>query len=287
MGRRSPAAELLTALGAPEPHVQTEDGGFAYYTRYFTGPSRPGLLGPALLPIGTMSLLTLDGDNGTWSVTVFCSSGDAPLKALRDADCFTRVVAACPWQAHWLEGQPITGVLPMAGIMDRYRRFVVDGRPVATGFAAVGDAWACTNPSAGRGISVGIVHTQLLRRIVLGHLDDPAGFARVWDEGTERLVAPFYRNQIMADRARLAEMTALRENRAWSPPDSPMARLPVAATRDPDLFRPLLETVLCLALPQEVIERPGIRDKIDQAGHQPAPPPPGPDRRRLLQFLSG
>ena len=33
-----------------------------------------------------------------------------------------------------------------------------------TGFAAVGDAWACTNPSAGRGLSVGIVHAQLLRK---------------------------------------------------------------------------------------------------------------------------
>jgi flavin-dependent dehydrogenase len=43
----------------------------------------------------------------------------------------------------------------MAGILDRYRRFVVDGAPVVTGYAAVGDAWACTNPSAGRGISVG------------------------------------------------------------------------------------------------------------------------------------
>jgi hypothetical protein len=30
----------------------------------------------------------------------------------------------------------------------------------------------------------------------------------------ERTVAPFYRNQIRADRARLAEMTALREGRA-------------------------------------------------------------------------
>jgi len=28
----------------------------------------------------------------------------------------------------------------MAGIHDRYRRFVVDGRPIATGVCAVGDA---------------------------------------------------------------------------------------------------------------------------------------------------
>ena len=29
-------------------------------------------------------------------------------------------------------------------IVDRYRRFRVDDKPVATGFASVGDAWACT-----------------------------------------------------------------------------------------------------------------------------------------------
>lgn len=182
------------------PHVQAEDSGFVYYTQYFTGPSQPARLGPPLVPIGTISLLTLDGDNNTWSVTIFSATRDAPLKALRHADCFTRVVRACPLQAHWLDGEPITGVLAMAGILDRYRRFVVDGTPVVTGYAAVGDAWACTNPSAGRGISVGIVHAQLLRRTVQDHLGDPAGFAQAWDEGTEQLVAPFYWNQIAADR---------------------------------------------------------------------------------------
>jgi len=118
------------------------------------------------MPLGTISLLTLYGDNGVWSVTIYTSGRDAPLKALRDGDCFARVVRECPLQAHWLDSQPVTGVMPMAGITDRCRRFTVDGAPVATGFAAVGDAWACTNPSGGRGVSIGIVHAQLLRRIV-------------------------------------------------------------------------------------------------------------------------
>ncbi len=286
MGRCSRGVELLRELGAREPYAEAEDSGFAYYSRFFTGPSRPALLGPPLVSIGTISLLTIEGDNDTWSVTVFSSSGDAPVKALRDAGCFTRLVRACPLQAHWLDGRPITDVLPMAGVLDRYRRFVVGGQPVATGFAAVGDAWACTNPSAGRGVSVGIVHAQLLRWTVRGYLGDPAGFARAWDEGTERMVAPFYRNQIKADRARLAEMTALREGRAWSPAGSIMSRLAATAMHDADLFRAMLETVMCLALPQAVIERPGIRDKIEQSDHCSPAPAPGPDRRRLLRLLS-
>jgi 2-polyprenyl-6-methoxyphenol hydroxylase-like FAD-dependent oxidoreductase len=284
MGRRS-RAELLTAIGAREPHVEAEDCGFVYYTRYFTGPSRPARLGPSLVPIGTISLVTIDSDNDTWSVTVFSSSGDAPPKALRDPECFTRLISACPRQAHWLDAQPITGVLAMAGVMGRYRRFVVDGTPVVTGYAAVGDAWACTNPSAGRGISVGIVHAQLLRRVVRDHLGDPAGFARAWDEGTEQQVAPFYWSQIRSDRTRLAEMTALREGRTWTPDGSLMSRLAAAAPYDADLFRAFLQIFTCLALPQEVFQRPAIREKIEHSDHQ-ATPVPGPDRQQLLDLLS-
>jgi hypothetical protein len=71
---------------------------------------------------------------------------------------------------------------------------VVEGQPVVTGFAAVRDAWACTNPSAGRGLSVGILHAQVLRKLAREHLDDPAEFAVEWDARTERDVAPFVRN---------------------------------------------------------------------------------------------
>jgi flavin-dependent dehydrogenase len=176
--------------------------------------------------------------------------------------------------------------MPTAGVLDRYRRFAADGDPIVTGFAAVGDAWACTNPSAGRGVSVGMVHAQLLRRTVGKHLDDPAAFARAWDAGTEQIVTPFYQNQITADRARLAAMNAMREGRKWTPPDSVVGRLTAAASCDADAFRALMETVLCLALPQEVIERPGMREKLEQSGGDAQPPAPGPDREQLLQLLS-
>jgi 2-polyprenyl-6-methoxyphenol hydroxylase-like FAD-dependent oxidoreductase len=287
MGRRSRGAELLTKLGARPPHTEAETSGFAYYTRYFTGPSQPPMRGPVLMPLGTISLLTLYGDNDTWSVTIYTSSKDASAKALRDAETFGRVIGACPLQAHWLDGQPVTGVLPMAGITDRYHRFVVDGTPVATGFAAIGDAWACTNPSGGRGVTIGIMHAQLLRRTARTHLGNPAAFARAWDEGTERAVSPYFRNQISADHVRLAEMTALREERPWSPPDSPLGRLVNAAAYDPEAFRAFLATVLCLALPQDVLTRPDISDTLEWIGDKTPPPFPGPDRPRLLQLLSG
>jgi flavin-dependent dehydrogenase len=114
------------------------------------------------------------------------AAAEDPLKALRDPERFTRVVQGLPAAAHWLDGTPITEVLPIAGKLDRYRRFVIDSTPVATGFAAVGDAWACTNPSAGRGLSMGLIHAQLLRTVIRHDLDDPAAFARGWDEYADR-----------------------------------------------------------------------------------------------------
>jgi 2-polyprenyl-6-methoxyphenol hydroxylase-like FAD-dependent oxidoreductase len=286
-GRRSPSADWLADLGARPAQSDSQTSGFVYYTRYFTGPEQPRRMGPQLAPVGSISLITLGGDNDTWSVTVFGPTRDAPLKALRGAAVFDRVVAACPRQAHWLDGEPITDVLAMAGVLDRYRRLVVDGVPVVTGLLAVGDAWACTNPSAGRGISVGAVHAQLLRAVVRASADDPVELARTFDELTEREVAPFYRSQLAADRTRIAEMDALRAGRRPPPPDPARTGLVTAAARDADAYRALLEVITCLAQPQEVLERPGMAERLAAHAAEPPPVTPGPDRAQLLQLLAG
>lgn len=52
-GRRTRAADWLLELGARQPDVQAEDAGFVYYTRYFTGDTRPRRMGRALMPIGS------------------------------------------------------------------------------------------------------------------------------------------------------------------------------------------------------------------------------------------
>ena len=284
MGRRSPTVDLLTARGVP-PYCESQDRGFTYYTRYFHG-SPPAEIGPPLMPLGSISLLTLHGDNDTWSVTVFINSDDRALTAMRELDAWTRVVSMCPLQKHWLDGEPITGILPIAGILDRYRRFVVDGRPIVTGLLAVGDAWACTNPSAGRGLSVGLTHAQQLRPVLSEHsnLED---LALAWDAATEEHVAPFFRNQAAADKARIAEMQAHREGTPPPPPEPTWARLSSAAMKDADCFRAMLEVIYCLAFPEEVLARPDIAQQAMTLGTTDAPPLMGPDRAQLLALVSG
>jgi len=290
MGRRSPLVDWLDAVGSRAPTVSSQDCGFTYYTRYFTGPQIPELLAPVQCPIGSFLILTLPGDNSTWSVTLWAPSGDRALKEFRDPAKFTKVVQACPLQAHWLDGTPITDVMPMAGILDRYRRFVIDGQPVAAGIVPVGDAWACTNPSAGQGISIGLIHAQRLRDLVRTSFEDPLTFAMEWDAVTEAELAPWYWNQLAVDQARLKTMAATRECQdgevstpALLPAEFDLASR--AALYDPDVLRAVIESLTCLALPQDVFARPGIWDRVEAAATDGLPFP-GPSRDELLRLLA-
>ncbi|HUS62859.1 MAG TPA: tryptophan 7-halogenase [Acidimicrobiales bacterium] len=282
-GRRSKLAEWLGALGDVKPHVESEDSGFVYFTRYFRGPERPQFLGPGLAPLGSISLLTLVGDNDTWSVTVFAASSDKDLRGLKDVARFAKVVGACPLQAHWLDGEPISHIKVMAGVLDRYRRYIVDGAPIATGVVPVGDAWACTNPSAGRGMTIGLIHAQRLRDAARQGVDDDLPLR--FDELTERDVTPFYRNQIASDRIRVAQMDAHRSGDDPPPGDAAMNAVLAAMPFDPFVFRAAVETLTCLALPQEIFARPEVVKGIEAYAGQTPTPAPGPTRPELLALL--
>jgi 2-polyprenyl-6-methoxyphenol hydroxylase-like FAD-dependent oxidoreductase len=295
MGRNSKLPRWLHDSGIGPIHEEAEDSGFLYYTRFFRARdgSIPEVRTPFLVtPMGSISVLTLPGDRETWSVTIFASSGDRPIKRLRHNDTWTAVIGACPLHAHWLGGAPISDVLPMAGVLDRYRRLVVDGKLVATGVALVADSWVCTNPSLARGIALGLDHAGRLRDVARAHLGEPREFAEAWDAVTEAEFTPWYRATVATDRARLAEMELIRSG-ADPPATDPdpaaaaRARFALAATRDADVFRAFLEVVGCLTLPAEVLARPGLVERIlEVTDSADLPRPPGPSRTELLQLLT-
>jgi 2-polyprenyl-6-methoxyphenol hydroxylase-like FAD-dependent oxidoreductase len=287
MGRGSRLPRLLAGAGLEPVAEEPVDARFVYYTRYFRGAEPPQLRAPRLTAVGSFSIVTLYGDNSTWSVTLFAAAGDRPLKRLRDIDAWTAVVRACPRHAHWLEGEPITGVLPMAGVMDRHRT----PAPASTGIVSVADAWACTNPTLGRGIALGLMHVAQLRDVVREQLGDPRGLAAEWRERTERELAPWYRECVEADRVRLAEMEAHRSGRE---PDAPSGRVAelraalfAAMPHDADAFRAGMEVIGCLATPREVLARPGFAERVlAVARSRGAAAPMGPDRDELLRLAA-
>jgi len=212
MGRRSRLPALLTDHGAQPVHEEAEDLGFIYYTRFYRSAdgALPPYRAPLLTPFSSFSLLTLPADNGTWSMTIYVSAGDRPMKVVRDPDQWSALVRACPAHAHWIDHEPVSDLIALGGVVDRYRRFGGADGPVATGVIAVADAWACTNPSLGRGMTLGLLHAVRLRDAVASGLEDPQAFAEAWDALTEEELTPWYRETVEEDRDRLREIDALR-----------------------------------------------------------------------------
>jgi 2-polyprenyl-6-methoxyphenol hydroxylase-like FAD-dependent oxidoreductase len=218
------------------------------------------------------------------------SSRDRALRGLRDPRHWDAALALYPLVAHWLDGEPITGVDVIAGIEDRYRRLVVDGRPVATGVVAVADAWACTNPSVGRGAAIGLLHASCLRD-VLRDLDpgDPEKLVRRFDEATTAVVEQLYRMTVNYDRHRLAELDAdiagtpyQTDDKRWMITKATFA----ASLVDHDIARAYQSLASFLATPDEVFAEPGLLDRVLQLGARaPRYPLPGPTRQELLAAI--
>jgi flavin-dependent dehydrogenase len=168
---------------------------------------------------------------------------------------------------------------------------MVDGQPVATGIALLADAWACTNPALGRGMTFGLLHAQQLRDSVRAHLEDPRDFAEAWDAATETKLTLWYRETVQENRVRLRQYEALRNGLEPKQPsaraDALRAALLTAMPHDPDLFRAFLESRCCITPLSETLAHPRLVERIlELARDRERPPIPGPNREQLLQLLN-
>jgi hypothetical protein len=181
-------------------------------------------------------------------------------------------------------------MIAMGGILDRYRRLTVNGKPVATGVVLLGDSWTCTNPSLGRGMTLGLLHAQRLAEVVRAHPDDPDDFAEAWDAVTEAELTPWYRETVEEDRARIHQIEALRHGLEAAPEPGSMpwlqGALLAAVPQDPDAFRAFLANRCCLSLNREIFEDTSFMERIfELARGSERPPLAGPDRDQLLALL--
>lgn len=291
MGRRSPLAKWVTELGGSAPKEEAIDAGFAYYARHFR--SQDGRLPEFRAPLGvdlaTVRILTMPGDSNAWTMAIVAVAGDAPLKELRHTDTWMRAAACFPHAEQWLAGEPISDILPMAGVLDRIVRFVIDGRPIVTGLVPVGDSWACTNPTSGRGISLGLAHAVALRDTLRRNTGDPGALVTDFGRVTEASLTPWFREQVDRDRQRAAELRAIIDGQPI-PPTGPAqakrAAVMAAAAADPEVARGFLDTLACLALPEEVMVRPGMQERIATFQGLTPQAMPGPARADLLAAVA-
>ena len=205
----------------------------------------------------------------------------------------------CPMPFCWLAGQ-LHGLFPVlaaGGTVNRIRAIVRAGVPVATGVLSVGDAWACTNPSLGRGVTLGLMHAAIVAEAVADHVKDPFTLALEHDRLTRQRLLPWYRNTVYLDNQRITQIAAVIEGRSprQDVPDlagAPLRDLLAAMTWDADVFRAYLEMIAMLAPPQEIMTRPGLARKITEAaalatgGGRDPWTAPGPTRAEVLKMLS-
>ena len=115
---------------------------------------------------------------------------------------------------------------------------------------SVGDAWACTNPTLGRGITLGLLHAVLLRDVLRGEIG--AAGRGAFRERTARSWSQFYRACVTGDRGGWPRWRPTARGASRPRPHDGARRVLRAAlfaaiARDADAFRGGLEFIGCLA----------------------------------------
>ena len=293
-GRRSPLPRWIVDAGGAPAGEELDDSGFVYYGRHFKSEdgSLPAMFGPLKQDYGSISVLTLPSDNGTWSVTIIGSSKDSALRPLSDPQKWESAVRTLPLAAHWIDGQPIDDrVAVIAKIEDRFRDFAPDGQPIASGVLSVGDSWSCTNPSLGRGASIGALHALLLRDTLREQKDsDPWELASSWYEVTRTEMEPWYRTTLNYDRHRLAEVHSIIDGTPFSSADEEWLAtksMEAHSMESGDVLRANVEMAMLLRRPDEVLGDPAVKNLLSGFGEPTSESPSlGPSRSELLEAIA-
>lgn len=294
-GRRSKAPEWLAAIGAPPPPEEQEPSGIVYYTRFYRlrdGVERPppGKY-PGAADYNWIKYAIFPADARTFSVTFAVALAFPRLKVLARPAAFEVMARALPAIAPWIDpavaepiGDPAHPVQAMGGLVNRLRRFVADGRPLAGGFVALGDAVYCTNPLYGRGCAQAFLHADLLGAALGAHPHDLAAAACELDRRARAEIEPFYRASVLADReaVRKAEGRAPRRLAGRLHARFVDDGLIIATRCDPVVFRAFVRMFNMLETPEQAFGSPAVvwrslrvllRGRRRNARYQLPPPP--------------
>ena len=196
-GRRSAVADWLVEIGAGPVSETVEDTGIVYASRFYrllADADTPPRTGPIGGDLGYVKYGTFVGDNRTFSITLAVPTDDDELRRrLADPVAFDAAARSLPATAPRLDGraEPITPeVHMMAGLLNKWSDYVVDGEPAAVGLVPVGDAVLCTNPLYGRGCSTAYWSVQLLANAIAEHPNDVRAVAVAYDEALRAEIHP-------------------------------------------------------------------------------------------------
>ncbi|HEU5083999.1 MAG TPA: FAD-dependent oxidoreductase [Acidimicrobiales bacterium] len=294
-GRRGPIDRWLADLAVELPETVHESG-LMYLSRWyrFAEPDTVELDPKLGGDLGFVKYLAVPGDAGTLSITLAVRTDDRELRsALSDEDTFEHACRILPGPDRFVgryELEPIGGVRPMTGLLNRVRRFLdADCRPLAIGFHVVGDSHTTTNPLYGRGCSLAAVQAIRVVDAAVAHPDDPVARAIAYEQACQREVEPWFEVSVQMDRMG-ADPGAIgfgggRDGDAGRG----MAAVFAAAQTDPIIGRGISRFMNLLATPLDLMGDAALMARMAEVMADPDsyPPPPveGPTRAELLDAL--
>jgi 2-polyprenyl-6-methoxyphenol hydroxylase-like FAD-dependent oxidoreductase len=296
-GRWSKAAEWLGAAGAQPPAELSQDCHFCYVSRWYrkrSGAAFP----PGFMPLTVNSpfapFICFPADAGVFALTMAVSLNDPLRGHLRRPELFQRLFQSIAEFAPWLDAaEPITEPQVMARIENRWRTLLRDGAPVARGFVQVGDSAIHTNPTFGRGISLGLVQAQQLARMLEEREPASAGLVRDFEAWREANLLVWYQAQVAADGRRLAVIErALAGHDPPEPEDSAsraVAALNLQAMEDPAVARALGRLMHMVVTPSELMADAYVSSSVAkrlEAGGSLVGPMKGPTRAEFEGLLA-
>lgn len=289
-GRASALVKWLTAVGIQPPIESVEPCGLVYFTRWFRVNRYPEVRLTTGLSSGGMGQASLcvacPADHGTLSVTLAVRPDDEELRAIGKGAAFDAAARLHPFVGPWFEPgvlEPLTDVLIWPGLENRYRRFAVDGRPVAVGLAPVGDSVCITNPTFTRGISLALRHGFAVAEAIARNGAADLSLALSIDELGMRLLRPWFDDAVLQDRNRTRRWVG--ESPEWpaSPSSLTLDDVFAAARHDLDVWRAASRRYNMLDEPGAIFENDVIVARIRSVLATPRPAPVGPSRADLLR----
>jgi 2-polyprenyl-6-methoxyphenol hydroxylase-like FAD-dependent oxidoreductase len=280
------AASGRTSRFADDLRPPAEGGpcGLSYVSRMYR--ARPGVEPlSSNVPLGAQypGYLTIvfPQDAGTLSALIVRASSDSELSMLWQGPCFEAAAALIPNLAPWTDPErfePITDVMRGGTLTNSYRG---QGSPPA-GLYFIGDAVCTTNPSAGRGITLGFMQVAALLRALEehGNSKDASG---AFEAECLDTVKPWYDDHVVDDAWVVKRYAGEDLDLDGQIPSDVIAS--AALEKDPSLmpvvgpYLGMITSPRTMASVQEPVRellRGGWRPKIE----------PGPDRDTLVDHLT-
>jgi 2-polyprenyl-6-methoxyphenol hydroxylase-like FAD-dependent oxidoreductase len=293
-GRRSAAPRWLAGAGCRPPVVERHPTGLAYFSRWYRLPEgrREGPRGPLAVSGSAFgSCAVFPADNRVFALGLILHTDDPTRTALRDPAVFEAAVRTHANGAAWLGlgAEPLSGILPMAGLDNRWSALADAQGPVVTGLLAVGDSFTHTNPTMAQGMPLSLWSARWLARHVDAHGDPAgAGLAAAHHAWALRTLRPWFDVQVETDDA-IGRRYAERSARPPSDRDRQRAAMTECGLEDPVVGRARARVRHLLVHPRDAYGDPEVqRHLADWLAARPdwEPARTGPDREEWEKVTS-